>query len=73
MNVLALEPWFGGSHRVFLDGLAAHSMHDVRVVSMAARYWKWRMQGGAVTLAEKAREAYADGWRPDLVLASDMQ
>ena len=72
MNVLALEPWFGGSHRVFLDGLAAHSMHDVRVVSMAARYWKWRMQGGAVTLAEKAREACADGWRPDLVLASDM-
>ena len=30
------------------------------------------MQGGAVTLAEKAREACADGWRPDLVLASDM-
>lgn len=72
MNVLALEPWFGGSHRQFLDGLAAHSTHDLRAVTMAARYWKWRMQGGAVTLAEKAREACADGWRPDVVVASDM-
>ena len=72
MNVLALEPWFGGSHRRFLEGLAAHSAHDVRAVTMTARYWKWRMQGGAVTLADKAREACTDGWRPDLLLASDM-
>ena len=71
MNVLALEPWHGGSHRRFLDGLVAHSAHDVRPVTMAARYWKWRMQGGAVTLAEKAREVTA-GWRPDVVLATDM-
>jgi glycosyltransferase involved in cell wall biosynthesis len=72
MNVLALEPWYGGSHRRFLDGLVAHSRHDVRAVTMAARSWKWRMQGGAVTLAEKAREATADGWVPDLVVATDM-
>jgi glycosyltransferase involved in cell wall biosynthesis len=72
MNVLALEPWFGGSHKRFLTGLAAHSAHDVRVVEMAARYWKWRMQGGAVTLAEKTREVLAGGWRPDLVFATDM-
>lgn len=72
MNVLALEPWFGGSHKRFLSGLAAHSAHDVRVVEMAARYWKWRMQGGAVTLAEKTRELMASGWRPDLVFATDM-
>lgn len=72
MKVLALEPWFGGSHGRFLDGLVAHSAHEVRPVTMAARYWKWRMQGGAVTLAEKAREAVAEGWQPDLILASDM-
>ena len=72
MNVLALEPWFGGSHRRFLEGYVAHSAHDVRTVTMAARYWKWRMQGGAVTLADKAREALADGWRPDVLFASDM-
>lgn len=72
LRVLALEPWYGGSHQRFLDGLAAHSRHDVRAVTMTARTWKWRMQGGAVTLAEKAREATADGWTPDVLLASDM-
>ena len=72
MRVLALEPWYGGSHRRFLDDLARHSAHEVRPVTMAARYWKWRMQGGAVTLAQKAREACAGGWAPDVLLASDM-
>ncbi|MEM1118680.1 MAG: DUF3524 domain-containing protein, partial [Bacteroidota bacterium] len=47
MRVLVLEPWYGGSHRRFLDGLVAHSAHEIRTVTMAARYWKWRMQGGA--------------------------
>ena len=72
MRVLALEPWHGGSHRRFLDDLVRYSAHDVRPITMAARYWKWRMQGGAVTLAEKAREACASGWKPDLIFASDM-
>lgn len=72
MNVLALEPWYGGSHRHFLDGLARHSAHDVRLVTMADRYWKWRMQGGAVTLAAKAREAADDGFVPDVLFATGM-
>ena len=72
MRVLALEPWYGGSHRQFVDGLVEHSGHDVRPVTLAARYWKWRMQGAAVTLADKTRQAVADGWRPDVVFASDM-
>lgn len=39
---------------------------------MAARYWKWRMQGGAVTLAEKVREAIRRDGVPDVLLASAM-
>ena len=72
MNVLFLEPWYGGSHRRFADGLVAHSRHDVRAVTMTARSWKWRMQGGAVTLAKKARAETAGGWTPDLLVATDM-
>ncbi len=72
MNVLALEPWYGGSHRRFLDGLARHSAHPFRVVGMANRYWKWRMQGGAVTLAAKAREVTEEGFEPDVLFASSM-
>jgi glycosyltransferase involved in cell wall biosynthesis len=71
MNVLALEPWYGGSHRHFLDDLACHSRHAFHPVTMAARYWKWRMQGGAVTLAQKALEAVEAGLAPDLVFATD--
>ena len=72
MDVLALEPWYDGSHRHFLDGLAAHSRHDVTTITMPGRFWRWRMEGGGVTLARKVREAVKDGRRPDLVFASDM-
>jgi hypothetical protein len=69
MKILLLEPYCGGSHRAWAEGYAAHSRHEVTLLSLPARFWKWRMQGGAVTLAEQARalDAY-----PDLILASDM-
>ena len=71
-RVLALEPWYGGSHRNFVDGLIAHSRHEFDTVTMTSRFWKWRMQGGAVTLARKTREVIAGGVLPDVVLATDM-
>ncbi len=72
MKILALEPWYGGSHRDFLDGLVKHSRHDFKAITMASRFWKWRMHGGAVTLARKAEQhVQADG-KPDLILATDM-
>lgn len=72
MNVLALEPWYGGSHRNFLDGLISHSRHDIRPQTMTARFWKWRMHGGAVTMARKALHAMDEGFEPDVVFATDM-
>ena len=72
MNVLALEPFYGGSHRHFIDGLARHSRHTFRLVTMADRYWKWRMHGGAVTLADGVRRALQDGFRPDVLFATSM-
>jgi len=62
MNVLYLEPWYGGSHRNFMDGLIEHSRHTYHSITMAARFWKWRMQGGAVTMARKAVQAYREGF-----------
>lgn len=69
MNILLLEPFFTGSHASWARGLAAHSRHDVEILELAGRHWKWRMHGGAVTLA---RRFLAGGYRPDVVLASDM-
>jgi glycosyltransferase involved in cell wall biosynthesis len=72
MRILALEPWYGGSHRAFLDGLVSHTKHEVDIVTMSARFWKWRMHGGAVTMALKVQELCAKGGKPDLIFASSM-
>ena len=72
MNVLALEPWYSGSHERFLDGLIEHSAHDIQPVTMPGRFWRWRMEGGGVTLAKKVRSVVEDGFEPDLIFATDM-
>ena len=72
MKVLALEPWYGGSHRNFVDGLIKNSCHEYELVTMAARFWKWRLQGGAQTLARKCSQLAESGFTPDVILASSM-
>lgn len=72
MNILALEPWYEGSHQRFLDGLVDHSTHHIETITMPGRFWRWRMEGGGVTLAKKVRTLVDDeGFAPDLVLATD--
>ena len=48
MKFLFLEPFFGGSHRYFAEGLAAHSRYGIDLVTLPARFWKWRMRGAAL-------------------------
>ncbi len=48
MRLLFLEPFFGGSHRDFAKGLVAHSRHAIDLVTLPARFWKWRMRGAAL-------------------------
>ncbi len=67
LDILALEPWFGGSHRCFLEGWQRHSRHHVRILGLPPRHWRWRMQASALTLAERAGR----GPRPDLLWVSD--
>lgn len=45
---LFLEPFFGGSHRDFAEGLAAASRHRIDLMTMSARFWRWRMGGAAL-------------------------
>ena len=72
-RVWALEPYYGGSHRQFLDGLARHSGHDFTLLTLPGRHWKWRMHGGALELAAQAGSLLAQGaCSPDLFFASDM-
>lgn len=53
LKFLFLEPFYGGSHRDFADGLTAHSRHDIKLVTLPDRFWKWRMRGAAIYLSQK--------------------
>jgi glycosyltransferase involved in cell wall biosynthesis len=53
LNILAIEPYFGGPHADFLEGLRAHSRHRWTLLTMPARQWRWRMHGAAMHLAQE--------------------
>ncbi len=67
-----MEPFYGGSHRAWADGYVRHSAHEVTLLTLPAENWRWRMRGGAVTLADQVGESCAGGYRPDAVIVSDM-
>ncbi len=72
MRILALEPYYGGSHRAFLDGWSGLSRHEWTLLTLAAYKWKWRMRHSAVTFSDDlaARGGAPSQW--DVVLCSDM-
>ena len=72
MRVAIVEPYFDGSHRAWAEGLAAASGHDMEILSLPAAFWKWRMQGGYLMLAEAYRAAVAGVGPFDLILATSM-
>ena len=52
LHILAVEPYYGGSHKAFIDGLMRHSRHRIELFSLPARKWKWRMRASAINLAQ---------------------
>ncbi len=69
MRVLALEPYYGGSHRHFIDSWIQRSSHEWTILTLPPHKWKWRMRHAAVTFAEMVYEKNGP-W--DLVFCSDM-
>lgn len=67
MEVAFFEPWYGGSHRAFLDAWCRHSRHTITVHGLAARNWKWRQEASAWELAR----GVADETPPDVIACSD--
>jgi len=72
MRILALEPYYGGSHRAFLDGWRKVSRHDWTVLTLPAHKWKWRMRHAAITFAQMLGKHIAEGATWDAVFCSDM-
>jgi glycosyltransferase involved in cell wall biosynthesis len=71
-KVLALEPYYGGSHRGFLDGWAKHSRLNWTILGLPSHHWKWRMRHAALTMADQVRRRFEQGERWDLLWCSDM-
>lgn len=72
LNILALEPYFGGSHKAFLDGWIGCSRHKWTLLSLPPRKWKWRMRHSAITFADQTNERAGKGEEWDLLFCSDM-
>ncbi len=69
MRGLFVEPFYGGSHRTFLDGLIAHAGHEIVPLTLPEGEWRRRMRRGAQELAAMAGEVPGDF---DYLVATDM-
>ncbi|SDT83920.1 tRNA-queuosine alpha-mannosyltransferase domain-containing protein [Desulfobacula phenolica] len=56
MKILFLEPFFGGSHKDFALGFQAYSCHEVDLVTLPARFWKWRMRGASLYFVDQVKD-----------------
>ena len=69
LRIHLLSPYHGGSHKSWAMGWQQSSQYDLMLHTLPDRFWKWRMHGGAVTLA---RRFLAEKQAPDLLIATDM-
>ena len=68
MNILYIEPYYSGSHKKWIDSYQKYSNHTIDILSLPGNKWKWRMHGGAVTLANDFMNYDK---KLDLILCSD--
>jgi glycosyltransferase involved in cell wall biosynthesis len=69
-RILILEPYFGGSHKHFLEGLQRYVTADYLLFTLPARKWKMRMQLSAPWFAEQIKTLPISERHFDSVLCS---
>ena len=69
LNILYIEPFYSGSHKQWIDSYQKYSNHNIQILSLPGKKWKWRMHGGAITLAEEYNKFKN---KFDIILCSDM-
>ena len=70
LNITVIEPYYGGSHAVFVDLFVRHTRHRCTLITMPARKWKWRMRGAAIWAAMEEDNTLSED--VDIVFVSDM-
>lgn len=69
MRIALIDPFYDESHRVWAEGFAAHSSHDIDFYVRPARHWKWKLTAEALLTADRINSSATDY---DLILCTDM-
>ncbi len=72
MRIFIASSYHSGSHRAWAEGYAAHSEHQVHLITLPGSFWQWRLTGGFVELAAGIEEAAVLHGRPDVILATSL-
>ncbi len=76
LRILAIEPYYGGSHRAFLDAIVQRSQHQWRIATLPARHWKWRMRSAPLEIMDAVSDCVLklqpNADRFEVVFVSDM-
>ena len=68
MKILYIEPYYGDSHKQWIESYKKYSENEIEILKLPGNKWKWRMHGGAITLAKE----FIDNKKEyDLILCSD--
>ena len=72
LRILSLQPYYGESHRQFIDGWVANSRHEWHLLTLPGRHWKWRMRHAAIEFTEQMKALAEAGESFDAIVATDM-
>lgn len=69
MQLAIIESFYGGSHRIWADSFKAQSNFSVKLYTLPARHWKWRMHGAAIYFANQVNSSNEN---PDAFVVTDI-
>ena len=69
LNVLAIESYYGGSHKAFLNSWIARSQHQWEVLTLPAANWKSRIRHSAYHFASEIHQLNQEF---DILFCSDL-
>ena len=64
-----VSPFHGGSHAYWANGYIRHSAFEWDMYTLPDKYWKWRMYGASIHLADQLASS---GKVYDRILTTDM-
>ncbi len=72
LSILALEPFYSGSHKACIDSWISRSVHDFTLLQLPGEFWRWRSRHSSWTFARMAADLVAKGKRWDVVFCTEL-